>query len=239
MASYKWRIYDDLIALVPAGEVVRNIWMGSYWIMVESSGGGYGLAQNVSGQVADSAGEHIGRPVKEVASLMKSWNFQEAAVGLAALNTRGQSAQARDGDAFEHFMAQIKGRKVAVIGHFPYLEKLRSQCASLVVLERQPREGDLPDSAAEYILPEREVVFITSTTLINKTLPRLLELCSGAKVGLVGPSTPLLPELFRHGVAALSGLVVTDPAMMAPVVKEGGSCIGLFAQGTRKVNLVG
>ena len=238
MASDKWRIYDELIDLVPAGEVVKNIWMGAYWILVESSGGGCGLAQNVSGQVFGAVGELIGRPLREVAGLMKSWNFQEAALGLTALNTQGQSAEARAGDAFEHFMAQIKGRKVAVIGRFPYLEKLRPQCAGLVVLEREPGEGDLPDSAAEYILPEQEVVFITSTTLVNKTLPRLLELCSGARVGLVGPSTPLLTELFRHGVAALSGLVVTEPAVAAQVVREGGTCIGLFAQGTRKVNLV-
>jgi len=238
MRSDKWRIYDELIDLVPAGEVVRNIWMGSYWILVESSGGGYGLAQNVSGQVPEAAEKLVGRPVREVAGLMKSWNFWEAALGLAALNTRGQSAAARDGDAFEHFMSRVKGRKVAVIGRFPYLEKLRPQCAGLVVLERAPREGDLPDSAAEYVLPEQEVVFITSTALINKTLPRLLELCAGAQVGLVGPSTPLLPELFKHGLAALSGLVVTDPAAVAPVVQEGGTCIGLFAQGTRKVNLV-
>jgi len=237
MGPDKWRIYDDLIDLVPESDLIKNIWLGAYWILVESGGGGYGLAQNVTGQIR-SVEEFIGRRVKEVAGLTKSWNFFEASLGVAALNTLGQTAQAHDGDAFEVFMSRIKGQKVAVIGHFPYLEKLRPQCAGLVVLERMPREGDLPDSAAEFILPEQEVVFITSTTLINKTLPRLLELCTGAEVGLVGPSTPLLPELFQYGVAALSGLVVTDPAVVAPVVKEGGSCIGLFAKGTKKINLV-
>ena len=238
MGMDKWKIYDGLISLVPEGDLIRNVWIGRYWILAESSGGGYGLAQNITGQIPNSMREYIGRPVREIAGLMKSWNFLEASVGLAALNTLGRSAETHDGDAFELFMSNMKGKRVAVIGRFPYLEKLRPQCAGLVVLEREPLEGDLPDSAAEFILPHQEVVFITSTALINKTMPRLLELCAGAEIGLVGPSTPLLPELFQHGVTALSGLVVTDPSVVAPVVEEGGTCIGLFAQGTRKVNLV-
>lgn len=73
----------------------------------------------------------------------------------------------------------------------------------LVVLERRPLPGDYPDPASEYLLSDWEYVFITGTTIINKTLPRLLELCRGSKIILTGPSTPLTPALFRHGIDVL------------------------------------
>jgi uncharacterized protein (DUF4213/DUF364 family) len=242
MTSEKWRIYDELLASLPSGGVVKNIWRGRHWLLLESSPGGFGLGQNVSGDETFPVDGHIGRPLAEVAGLLKSWNFNEAAVGLAALNSvcnrpPAEPAGQPEGDAFQVFMAGVKDRRVAVIGRFPYLEKLKPQCRSLVVLERNPGPEDLPDSAAEYLLPDQEVVFITATTLINKTLPRLLELCRGARVGLVGPSTPLTPLLFEHGLSALSGLRVADPAAVAEAVGQSRSCVSLFAEGVTKVNL--
>ena len=82
-------------------------------------------------------------------------------------------------------LEEMEGKKVAVIGHFPGMEVGRRACG-LTVLERNPQEGDLPDFAAEYVLPEQDYVFITGTALTNKTMPRLLELSEHATVGLVG-----------------------------------------------------
>ena len=80
--------------------------------------------------------------------------------------------------------------RIATIGHFGDIEKY-AEGRDLIVLERSPSGNDLPDPAAEYLLADRELVFITGSALTNKTLPRLLELCSGARVILVGPSGAL------------------------------------------------
>ncbi|MEN6473015.1 MAG: DUF364 domain-containing protein, partial [Syntrophaceae bacterium] len=94
--------------------------------------------------------------------------------------------------------------------------------------------GDLPDPAAEYILPLQDAVFITATTLINKTLPRLIELSRESFVVLVGPSTPLTPVLFDYGVKALAGTVVVDEAKVWRHVAEGGER-SVFSHGARMV----
>ncbi len=117
----------------------------------------------------------------------------------------------RSAGAFTSTLDQIAGKKVAVIGHFPGLEKARD-CCDLTILEREPEAGDLPDFAAEYVLPQQDCVFITGSTLTNKTLPRLLELSAGATVALVGPSVPLVPWWFDSGVDLLAGTVVTNKA---------------------------
>ena len=39
----------------------------------------------------------------------------------------------------------------------------------------------MPDPACEYILSEQDVVIMTATTLINKTMPRLLALSRNAR----------------------------------------------------------
>ena len=245
MTSDKWRIYNDLINLVPSSARIKSVRWGRFWILLETDRGGLGLAQNQGENEDFDSSALAGRPLREVAEGLKSWDFNEAALGLAAVNAvvnnlaplETGAAFSRDGDAFELFMSGVRDKKVAVIGHFPYLEKLRPQCRSLVILERAPRPGDLPDSAAEYILPEQDQVFITSSAFINKTMPRLLELSQKAKVGLVGPSTPMAPILFQHGLSALSGLAVTDAEVAGRAVTQGGTCIGLFGDGVKKINL--
>jgi uncharacterized protein (DUF4213/DUF364 family) len=72
------------------------------------------------------------------------------------------------------FLANKKGKKVAVVGHFSLVEKQLGCKCSLSILEREPEGTDFLDSACEYILPEQDFVFITGMTLTNKTLPRLL-----------------------------------------------------------------
>jgi uncharacterized protein (DUF4213/DUF364 family) len=89
-------------------------------------------------------------------------------------------------NAFDSYSQLVKGKKTAVIGHFHKLEDYLKEAASISVLERKPTGNDFPDSACEYILPEQDFVFITGTTLINKTLPRLLTLAKNAHVVLGG-----------------------------------------------------
>ncbi|HQP30822.1 MAG TPA: DUF364 domain-containing protein [Deltaproteobacteria bacterium] len=241
----KWAIYEQLIAGIPEQSVIEDCLVGLRWILVRSGGVGMALTPPEGDRRAAWSGPFTGRPTREVACLAKSWNPLEAAVGVAALNShynapavfsRTWETSLDDqphGNAFEHYRDRLKNKKVAVIGHFPGLEDLASQC-ELSILERRPGLGDLPDPAAEYILPLQDAVFITATTLINKTLPRLLELSSGRFCVLVGPSTPLTPALFDFGVKALAGTVVVDEAKVWRHVAEGGER-SVFANGARMV----
>ncbi|RPJ85231.1 MAG: hypothetical protein EHM13_01745, partial [Acidobacteria bacterium] len=65
---------------------------------------------------------------------------------------------------------------------------------------------------------------ITGSTLVNHTLDGLLALASpGAFVILMGPSTPLSPVLFDHGVHVVAGAVIEDEAVAIPALTQGAS----------------
>jgi uncharacterized protein (DUF4213/DUF364 family) len=62
---------------------------------------------------------------------------------------------------------------------------------------------------------------ITATALINKTLPRLLELSENSFTVLFGPSTPMSDVFFRYGVDALGGARVLNPDNVLKKISEG------------------
>jgi uncharacterized protein len=124
---------------------------------------------------------------------------------------------------------------VTVVGHSQDLDTLSGIC-DLTILERNPAEGDLPDPACKYVLPKQDFVFITATTLINKTFPRLLELSRNATVFLVGPSTPFAPLLFEHGIDTLAGTVILEPQSVWRAAKE-GAARGIFENGAQMVKV--
>ncbi len=166
---------------------------------------------------------------------MAALNSALNAPAVVAVTTGRAPADLPDANIFDLLAEEVRGRKVTVIGHFPNLDPWREIC-DLTILERKPLAGDTPDPACEWILPEQDIVIATATTLINKTLPRLLELAPNARFVLAGPTVPLTPLLFDFGIDMLAGLVVEDEAVVWNVIGEGGQH-HLFQRGARMVTL--
>jgi uncharacterized protein (DUF4213/DUF364 family) len=117
----------------------------------------------------------------------------------------------RASDPFIALQNEVRGKKVTVIGHFPYIDRLLAPICDMSVIEKfEPGVGDYPEQAAEYLLPESDYVFIASYTLVEKTLPRFLELSKSAYVTLVGSATPVTPALREFGARALAGFYIRD-----------------------------
>jgi uncharacterized protein (DUF4213/DUF364 family) len=217
------------------------------WFLVRSEGVGVAMRPREGEEPVPHAGELAGIKTRELAGWVKSWNPYEAAFGLAAINSALnapdvverscglQLDNTPNESVFTYLLEELRGKRVAVIGHFRDLHRVAAVC-DLSILERRPEPGDLPDAACEFVLPEKEVVILTATTLINKTLPRLLELSRHARVVIAGPSTPLSPILFEHGIDLLGGLVVEDEDRAWKLVSEGGR-LGLFECGSRMVRV--
>lgn len=237
-----WALYDELLAEIPPDLRVTDCLAGQHWTLVRSKTTGIAMTPQEGSLRVQGAGHLRGFKVRELAEYIKSWNYNEATIGLAALNsalntpeqahtlTGSPVPDQEQASAFAVYREQVRGRKVAVIGHFPDLGVLADVC-TLSILERRPQEGDFPDPACEYILPGQDYVFITATTLVNKTLPRLLELARPGRVILVGPSTPLTSRLFHYGINVLAGTVVTEPGRAWQFVEEGGGGPELFSHG--------
>ena len=241
-----WALYDALLADVPEDANIDEVVAGAHWLVVRA-GALCGMSMRYwEAELDETAAQGwVGRPLAHLAALVKSWHFAEAALGLAALNAscnrpdrvrrlwRDEALDERR-DAFTAQKAALAGKKVAVIGGFPGLPE-PGYC-EMSVLERRPGPGHLPDTACEYILPDQDFIFATGTTLINKTLPRLLQLKGNSRFSLVGPSAPLHPLLYSFGVDVLAGVLVEDSAKLIWSVKT-GACHQVFSNGAARVNL--
>lgn len=236
-----FRLYDRLIENIPEGILVEAFNEGRYWTSIKTKDS-LGLAKRFSENSRPKMMEenYLGKDLREVAALVKSWNFQEASVGLAAINAYYNSRERAKilglsestGDAFDVYKEDVKDKKVTVVGHFPFLERQLEGICDLRILERVTQAGDYPDSACEVLIPDSDYVFITSCTIVNKTFPRLLELSKNAKVIMVGPSTPTAEFLLEEGIFDLSGFIPTDidACINATLNPE---CRGLFDFGDR------
>ncbi len=168
---------------------------------------------------------HAGRTAKETAALLLDGapSPLEATAGMAALNALLPTPEdARPRKAQDVILERSRGRRVAVVGHFPFVEKMGDAFASLDVLEKRPRPGDLGEDKAPEILGRAEVAALTATSLLNGTFADLLSLTpEEACVILLGPSTPFAPSLFAAGVDIIAGCAVRDPEKALACVVSG------------------
>jgi uncharacterized protein len=245
--SLMWNLYDHLISAVPETAEVVDCLAGLNWFLVRSLGVGVAMRPLETAGALRDAGHLGGMKLRDLAMWVKSWNEYEAAMGLAAINAAlnapqivretcaGRLNESQNQDIFTCMREHMRGKRVAVIGHFIGLERVAEIC-DLSILERRPQPGDLPDSACEYVLPDQDIVIMTATALINKTMPRLLALSQGAHIIVAGPTTPLHPLMFDYGIEVLGGLLVEDQTQVWRVVAEGGQK-EIFSAGSRMVTV--
>lgn len=240
---------SGLLEATERGEII-DVLVGRHWTAVVADVNGErrcGLASTITGDhhhhgKADvpEAGRLQERSAAELAALVCSNRPLLAGIGLATMNALLPPQPQRwvTLNAEEVIAERGAGRKVALIGHFPFVSRLCPLVGELAVLEQEPREGDLPASAAPAVLAEADVVALTSMTIHNHTLPALLRMCMPeALVILLGPSTPLSPVLFDHGVDILCGSVVTDIPAVLRVAAQGGNFRQLHRAGVRTVTI--
>lgn len=206
-----------------------------------------GFAQSSGGHCRTLTwpGTLAGKEVSSLSSWLMSWNGFEATLGMALTNAvinntnnplmeisapinRGKAANL---SVFEHFKPQLSGKKVVVIGRYPGMDKCL-EGIDVRVLERNPGTGDLPDPAAAFIIPEADWVFITGTTLINKTFPYIANLARNAKSVLMGPTVPWTQYFKRYDIDYLAGTKVTSSKRSEQIAEEGGGTL-LFEDGVQ------
>ena len=224
MSNDFFALYDALLAGIDSAAPVLSTAMGEQWCLAAAEEG-LGLAMHTSGASIPPlypAGL-AGLPLSQAAQAVKSWNLEEASFGLAAANAFYNTPSRLAGlPAYGHYAdgLDFTGMTVGLVGHMHGPAGLREQARQVYVLERSPRPGDYPDSACELLLPRCNLVIITGSSLINKTLPRLLSLCRNAYTILTGPSVPLCPALLDFGIDRLSGLAVTQREAMTAHVRQ-------------------
>ena len=238
-------ILKDILFSVKADYDVSDIRMCVFWTAVCSLRCGLASTMAFSiqpseGPQVESAGHLLPSGVKTLAQLSLSSRILEAAIGMAAINSVVPIDESLyvDLHAEEEIRTLGKGKKISVIGHFPFVKRLRAEAQELWVFELpgRGRPGDITGKEIETLLPQADVVAISSTTLINHSLGNILSLTAPDAVKiLLGPSTPLSPVLFDHGFDVLSGSIVVDRNQTLENISQGAN----FRQvkGVRKVTM--
>ncbi|MBN2032873.1 MAG: DUF364 domain-containing protein [Deltaproteobacteria bacterium] len=238
------KILDDLISSIHAENPVRDIRQGFFHTAVLTRNCGLAAtlprdALKQEGPLVRNPGYLLEKTSGELCRMAYSESLLEAAIGMAAINSllEVNIDLCEELNAAEIILQKGEGKNVAIVGHFPFLPKVREKAKSLWVIEKNPKEGDLHEAEAARFLPQADLVALTGTSLTNHTLPYLLELCNpGAFVIMLGDTVPLSPVLFDYGVHALSGTRVIDADLALRCVSQGAN----FRQikGTRRLTMV-
>jgi hypothetical protein len=225
-------IFSELLATLPPDPIpVRNVVIGVHWTLVASRHAAlastlFNCGPHGHSQMRD-VGKLIGKSAQELAGWMESDNLLEASVGIAAFNSLVEVDQNRlrqNVNASEVIEQKSRDKNLVIVGHFPFAPRMKSTARNLWIIEKKPYGDDFPEDAAQDLIPQADVVAITGTAFINHTIEGLLSLCQpDATVLILGPSTPLVPLLFDHGIHYLSGSLVLNEADTVRTVQQGAS----------------
>lgn len=224
------KVIDDILSTIKNDHAVREVRACVFWTAVVSKNCGLASTLRETGphhttSPVPDAGSLTTKSARELALYANSSSPTQASIGMASINSLLEIDLKRcvEKNAFEILREKGSGKRMAVVGHFPFVPKLRTIAAELRVLEKHPSQDDLPEEEAARVLPHTDVVAITGTTLINHTFEKLMRLCKDSFVVVLGPSTPLSPVLFDYGVDVISGTKVIDPDSVLRSISEGAS----------------
>ena len=225
------KILDDLLSTLNLEARVRDIRQGLFHtgVLTRNCGLAATLPRDALQQKHPSVKEPgflLKKTALELARMAYSESIPEAAIGMATINSLLEidEGRCRELNAGDLIAEKGRGGKVAIIGHFPFIPRLREVTRKLWVIEKNPQEGDFTEAEAEDLIPQADIIGITGTAFTNHTIEQLLKLCNpGAYIVILGDTAPLSPILFDYGVDAISGTKVTNPELALRCVSEGAT----------------
>jgi uncharacterized protein (DUF4213/DUF364 family) len=239
------KILDDLISTLDLEADVRDVRQGIFHtgVLTRHCGLASTLPRDALRQeerpLVKEPGILVRKSALELAQMAHSESILEAAIGMAAINSllHIDLESCVELNARELIVEKGQQKRIAIVGHFPFIPKLREIAKALWVVEKNPREDDFTEEEAENLIPQADVVGITGTAFTNHTLENLLRLCDPrAYVLVLGDTAPLSPILFDYGMNAVCGTKVVDPELALRCVSEGAN----FRQirGVRRLTLL-
>lgn len=242
-------LFHHIISTLDDGEVV-DVSVGIFFTAVTVRQKGVlrcGLSATITNPdleykrqpMVNDAGELAGFSARDLAGLFFSSSVTEASIGLATINALlSQVMNPVELSAMDYILRHGNGMQVAMVGHFPFAARLRPQVKQLWVLELNPHDDDLPASAAPEVIPQADIIAVTATTLLNRTFEGIASLRKpGARLLMLGPSTPLTPMLAQSGVSVLSGSIIDEPETVARLVRQGATFRQIHPHGVRLVTI--
>jgi uncharacterized protein len=212
---------------------VDKVFIGLGYTAVTTTDGGIGIAYtyvNHRGCCSMNRDyrDYEGTKAIELLEKIKSSDSLQRSIGLAlvnALNYRKATELPEDSsDCFWMDKFGIEGEtRIAMVGFFrPLLKHFQDRRALVEILD------DFQGVGKEEVFYEKlkdwaQVLVLTSTSILNNTTEDVLgHLGTGVKVVMIGPSTPLVADVFSHlPVHMLAGTLPVNKAGVLKAIRHG------------------
>ncbi len=207
--------------------------LGLGYTVAVTSDGGIGIAYTYFGDkkscmLPNDAVDYENRPASVLLEKIKSENTIERSMALALVNALNyQHALQLPEDKnnkimFEKFKI-TKGTKIAMVGYFgPLIKRFEQKQALLEILDQSRELGRIEDFYKK-LKNWADVLFLTSTSILNNSTEEILaNVDARVKTIMLGPSTPMVAEAFKHlPVHMLAGTVPIDKDRLLKAIRHG------------------
>lgn len=226
-----WELYDILLEGMNETETAEDFLIGPRWAAVLSSSGSTGIAPVIVEKYDRfdfSYQPSAGMPLMEMASGIRSWNYMESALALAAVNAfynnpeRMEEAASegmpirqlpggrRARKAFRTFCEEQTAEGKTILAEPVYTsDEIADMPGRIEVLRKDTEFRDYYLTAYRERIPEADRLVISGKTLVNKTAEPMMKhaLNCGTDVLLFGPDVPLCPALKQTGIQGIWGFI--------------------------------
>ncbi len=203
---------------------VEILSLGLGYTAVTTADGGIGISytyfdEKKSCMLHKNYRNYEGLPAIELLALLKSDEPIKRSMALALVNAlnHGYANSLPEEETNNELFDLLKvggGTRVAMVGYFgPLVDMLKERNAPVKIIDNSRGIGAKEDFYLD-LREWAEVLILTSTSILNGTTEEILAAAApGVRTVLMGPSTPLVPDVFR-------GLPIRYLAGTVPVMKE-------------------
>jgi len=206
-------------------EDVSNIIMTPYWTLVTSGAPGIASTLGYQPECGAALKDTILRSrTPALLDLAFSDDLAEASVGVATLNSI-VSRYTEPGKTKRGMLPRARDKKVAVVGKFPFIDRLKELAGEVWTISSDLGGGEYPEEKAASILHVADISIIAGSAIVNRSLERYLKWAEPSYTIVFGPSTPLSPILFKYGADQLGGIKITNEGRVATAIAAGAEDI--------------
>ena len=210
-----WELYDNLIKNIQEDIKIEDLVIGTEFAMVISDCGA-GISRVLNDKRFPF--ENKIKPnmkLKDLAKSIKSWNFVEASLGLAAINAFYNKKQPQGDFKLEKikhpFVSTIDpDDRVAVVDAVLENKENIQKSYDADFFNRKMENGDYIITAFEYLVDEYDSIYLGSNLIINKHIMKITSHSTAKKRVLCDISTPLSLDFKKVGIEEIGGFIIDD-----------------------------
>lgn len=210
-----WEVYNSLIENIPKDIKVNDIVIGTEFAMVISDFGA-GISRVLNDKRFPFKTKiKPNMRLKDLAKAIKSWNFVEASLGLAAINSFYNTNKYQYDFKLEKikhpFVSMVnQDDRVAIIDAVLENKENIQKSYDVDFFNRVAQDEDYIISAFGYLVEEYDFIYLGSNLIINKHIMKIANDSFAKKSVICDISTPLSLDFKKIGINDIGGFIVND-----------------------------